>query len=345
MVVGKVFHAAIEKVLAQGYSPDEAVFFAIAEANGLPQGERDYFIMSMVKRAYQRFKDVQNDYLDISSELHLVVETEAGLIQLFLDVVIDNPMVDELMIWDFKTSWHPFSAEDSKQLALYAYLFKTMRNGMVPTNYHGKLIFPRLKEDSDTHVVFTEEKLESARLWAVEAIWEIEKRDPDNIQDWEMTGDQKKCEFCPYVSLCAGGLFHGLPGDGTPKDADEAALIGQFILTQEMALKRMKEGIKKFSKKTGQPIVLNGGKWDWTKGEPSPKIPFDVIKTFAESHGLDLGQVMTTDTKVLKKWVDGDESGILAAHTTYSSPRSSFKWVEDAKETTLSEDSGSSTDI
>jgi hypothetical protein len=70
-----------------------------------------------------------------------------------------------------------------------------------------------------------------------------------------------------------------------------------------------------------------------------------VIKTFAESHGLDLGQVMTTDTKVLKKWVDGDESGILAAHTTYSSPRSSFKWVEDAKETTLSEDSGSSTDI
>jgi hypothetical protein len=260
MVVGKVFHAAIEKVLAQGYSPDEAVFFAIAEANGLPQGERDYFIMSMVKRAYQRFKDVQNDYLDISSELHLVVETEAGLIQLFLDVVIDNPMVDELMIWDFKTSWHPFSAEDSKQLALYAYLFKTMRNGMVPTNYHGKLIFPRLKEDSDTHVVFTEEKLESARLWAVEAIWEIEKRDPDNIQDWEMTGDQKKCEFCPYVSLCAGGLFHGLPGDGTPKDADEAALIGQFILTQEMALKRMKEGIKKFSKKTGQPIVLNGGK-------------------------------------------------------------------------------------
>ncbi len=38
--------------------------------------------------------------------------------------------------------------------------------------------------------------------------------------------------------------MNGLPGDGIPKNEEEAARIGEFILIQENAIKRMKDGLK-----------------------------------------------------------------------------------------------------
>ncbi len=57
----------------------------------------------------------------------------------------------------------------------------------------------------------------------------------------------------------------------------------------------------------------------------------DVLRQFAEDHGLDVNAVLTQDTKTLKKWIDGDESGFLKAQATWTTPRSTFKFVEEPK--------------
>lgn len=60
MKIGKIFHSAISHVITEGYSPEEAVFMAIEEEGGLPEGERDFYLIAMVKRAYYRLQEFQS---------------------------------------------------------------------------------------------------------------------------------------------------------------------------------------------------------------------------------------------------------------------------------------------
>lgn len=329
--VGKIFHDAMNKLLSEGYSPDEAVFFSIYEHGGLPEGEKEIFLIVMVNRAYKRIQQYMNDYSDVLSELHLVVDLGNGRkLQGFLDIVVDDPVNDEVSINDFKTSWQPFSAESSKQLALYAWMFEQMRGGFVGSSFKGKLIFPRCDESSDSEVIFTREKMDEAYNWAISVIEEIESRDPSDINDWAMTTDRSKCENCSRSTLCSGGFLEGLPGDGIPKDEDEATKIGDFVLMQEIAIKRMKEGLKQFVKNKGA-VPVQGGRWDFVQSEPSPSIPISVLQQYAEDHGLSPEDVLSAEKKTVKKWIEEDSTGFLKAQATWTTPRNSFKYVEDEK--------------
>src|SRR5690554_4557723 len=145
-IIGKIFHYAMELVINEGYDPEDAVYASIYIHNGLPEGEVADSLIYMVNRTYNRLLQYQDEFADIITELHLVVETEHGKLQGYLDLVVDNPVTDELTIADYKTTWQPFSAEESQQLKLYAWMYKQMRGGYVASTYRGKLIFPRRSE-------------------------------------------------------------------------------------------------------------------------------------------------------------------------------------------------------
>lgn len=329
--IGKIFHDAMNKLLSEGYSPEEAVFFSIYEHDGLPEGEKDIFLIAMVNRAYKRIQKYSDDYSDVLSELHLVVDIGNGRkLQGFLDIIVDDPVNDEVLINDFKTSWQPFSAVNSKQLRLYAWMFEKMRGGYVGSSFKGKLIFPRYDESSDSEIVFTRENMDEAYNWTIRVIEEIESRDPSNIEDWSMTTDRSKCGNCSRSTLCSGGFLEGLPGDGIAMDRDEATKIGDYILMHELAIKRMKDGLKMFVKDNGA-VPVQGGRWKFVQSEPNPKIPIAVLQQYAEDHGLNPEDVLTSDSQTVKKWIGEDSTGFLKAQATWTTPRNSFKYEEDEK--------------
>lgn len=150
-----------------------------------------------------------------------------------------------LLIWDYKTSWHAFSAEKHKQLPLYGWMYQQLK--YTGSHFKGGLVFPRLDAEKDTVVDLTTDMILEARNWLVKTINQIESRNPEILEDWEMCKDRSKCDYCPFVSRCAGILINGLPSTGEPTSMDEAENIGAFILAQETTLKNMKNGWKKIN--------------------------------------------------------------------------------------------------
>ncbi len=323
MVNGKIFHKGIELMLSQGYTPDEALSYAIEESGGLPEGEQEYLQLTMLDRALKRIPE--REHAEMTSELHLEIETPKGLIQGFVDIVIDDPATDTTEILDFKTSWVSYAADTSRQLALYAWLFREMRGGLVGGNFKGKLIFPRLW-DEDTEVVFTEQAMEDAKNWAFSVIDKISERNPSSKEAWRFTEDRSKCDYCPYVALCAGDTVEGLPADGTPKNEAEAEMIGEYILFQENVIKNMKAGLKKWVKESN-PVTVGNGHWILVKSDPNPKCDdLKKLRIYAERNGLEMEQAIKPDPKILKEWLKGDESGDLEAIITWTSSRENFKY-------------------
>ncbi|MFS0558799.1 PD-(D/E)XK nuclease family protein [Brevibacillus sp. 179-C9.3 HS] len=329
--VGKIFHEAISIHINEGYSPEDAVFIAIYKQNGLPDGERDYFLINMVKKMSRRIAQCHGEHADIFSEMHLKINLAEvdREIQGYLDIVLDDPASDTLAIWDFKTSWYPFSATATKQLPLYGMMYKEMRGGYVPSNYKGILIFPRCSDEDDSEIVLTDEIMNEARVWAVELIRKIEAKDPTNIDDWKMTTNRSNCEFCSRAALCAGGLINGLPTNGYPKDDAEAKAIGEYLLAQELAIKRMKDGLKAFEKQNG-PVQVRGGRWTHVRGEANPSIDMSIIRQYAQEHGIDLLTLTKLEAKAIKDLIEGDATGVLRTQAKWSTPRSTFKFVEEA---------------
>jgi len=330
-IIGKIFHFAFSKLICEGYSPEDAVFASIYEHGGLPEGERADHLIRMVELTFRRISDLHGEFADITSETHLKLEVAPGIfVQAYLDLIIEDPANDEVTIVDLKTSWSPFEASSTKQLPLYGLLFKEMRGGFVPSTFRGILIFPRLAK-ADSEIIFTDELLEETRKWVIDLVGRIEAAGTD-IRNFPMTDDRKKCENCSFASLCAAGYVKGLPGNGSPKDDAEAALIGQFILLQEQALKRMKEGLKSYVKKTNTPIDLPMGRWEIKQSEPSPKIPIDILRNFAEDHGLNVDEVLTADSRKIREWIESDVTGFLRSQATYTNPRSMFTFTDRKEE-------------
>jgi hypothetical protein len=330
-IIGKIFHTAFNKVINEGYSPADSVMASIYEHGGLPEGERAWDLVRMTEFTFRRISEVRGEFSDITSETHLKIEIASGIIvQAYLDLIIEDPANDEVIIADLKTTWSPFLATSTKQLPLYGLLFKEMRGGFVPTSFRGLLIFPR-QSNSDSEIIFTDELLEQTRQWVIDLVHRIETAGTD-INNFPMATERKTCENCPFASLCAAGYMNGLPGDGVPKDGAEAALIGQYVLFQEQALKRMKEGLKAYVKSTMTPIDLPMGRWDFKQSEPIPKIPIDVLRQFADDHGLTVDDVITADSKKVKGWVESDVTGFLKSKATFTNPRSTFAFIDHKEE-------------
>ncbi|MGG3805800.1 PD-(D/E)XK nuclease family protein [Metabacillus fastidiosus] len=321
---GKIFHTGIDLMIREGYSPSESLYYGMGVNGGLPVGEKPYHFISMLNKAYDRIP--QLEYAEITSELHLEVKTTLGVVQCYIDLLIDDPSNDVLEIWDWKTSWHSFAADTHIQLALYAWLLKQTR-GYVGSTFKGRLIFPRLGIEEDSEVEFTEEKLNEAKTWLVTQITKVQSKDPSNIEDWEMCKDRTKCDYCPFAARCAGGLLDGLPSTGEPKSQEEAELIGSYILAQEAALKKMKSGIKKWVEDHGE-VPVGSGKWTVQQGNQNFKCEdVETLIDYAKRQKLDVKEAVKANTAILSKWLDEDDTGELKQIITSTKGRKSFKYV------------------
>lgn len=324
MQVGKVFHTAIELMIREGYAPSDALYYSIGVNGGLPEGEKAYYVQSMLKRAYDRLP--QLEYVEISSEMHLEVKTTKGIVHGYVDVIIDDPASDVIEIWDFKTSWYSYPANTHIQLALYGWLYKQIR-GYVGSVFKGRLVFPRLDSQEDSEIVFTEEKLNEAKNWLVRQILKIESKDPSNMEDWAMCKNRKKCDYCPFAARCASGLLANLPGTGEPKSKEEASSIGEYILAQETAIKKMKSGMKKYVEENGS-VPVGTGAWLIDPGKQNPKCEdVESLIDYAQRNKLDVKEAVNANAKTLEKWLAEDTTGELKQLISYGNGRKSFKYV------------------
>lgn len=329
--IGKIFHFAMRLIFGEGYTPGEAVYASILEERGLPQGEKPYKIVRMAESAYFRVEALlHNDESDILTEQHIVQTITDGKeqreFQAYLDIVIDNPGLDQLILCDFKTSWQPFLARDSIQLAIYAHLFKQMRCGITASDFRGRLIFPRCKTIEDNDVTFAPEFVERGVKWAFDQIYAIEARDPKVMAEWEMKPG-KGCDYCPFIGLCSSGLVENLPVSGEPKNMEEAKAIGQYLFLQDQTIKRMKKALKAFATRRNTYIPIKGGAWENSVGTSNPKVPISILLQYAKEHGKDPAEVLSGDNTKVAEWIKEDKTGFLAANTSYSKPKSTFKFV------------------
>lgn len=331
-IVGKIFHQSIHYVVHHGYDPEIATYASVYEHNGLPEGENMAYMIQLTERAYDRVLDMQSEYAELTSELHVLVEIAPGIeVQAYLDIIVDDPSADELIISDFKTSWVSYAANKTHQLRLYGLLFKILR-GYVPSVFKGKLIFPRLSKEEDQEIVFTDEMLEETRQWALNVIKAIEEAGSD-IHKHPMTTNKRNCELCPYVNLCASDYLEHIPAAGLPSDHIEAELIGEYLVLQELTLKRMKEGLKEYVKGT-DAVATTKGTWEFKSSEPSPKIDIQALKGYADLHHIDFLKLVNIDSKKLKELIENDATGELQGLVKYTNPRQTFVF------TTSSEDDG-----
>lgn len=321
-IIGKIFHTSSQYMFQLGFSPVDATRASIYEHGGLPEGETANDMIRMAYNAYNRVNQLIGEYAEVTSEIHLEAELAPGVVvQGFLDIAIEDLSKDEILIVDYKTSWVPYDANKTHQLRLYALLYTIIRNNMLPSVFRGRLVFPRLNE-GDNEILITEDMMNETKAWVLEIVNRINEAG-STITNFPMTSNKRNCELCPFTSLCAASYVEGLPASGTPADHIEAEAIGDYIVMQELQLKKMKEGLKNYIKVTESVETLRGT-WEFKFSEPSPKISIDDLKTYAAMSKQDITEVMALDNKKVMQWLESDATGFLSSHASFTSPRSTF---------------------
>lgn len=306
MITGKIVHLALELTLKEGYQPQDAVRHAIYEMGGLPEGESYSKVVQMVDNVMYR---LPTENAEIQAEVHLELRTTLGTLQGYVDILIDDPVEDVFELWDAKSGWVEQDAEESKQVALYAWMLRELKGQAISDRFIGRLVFPRI--DRESVVELTDADLETAKLWFVRLATQIKSKSQER-NDWHMTKNKKACETCPFVDMCAAGMLeNGLSASGNIGNADEAAAIGEYILMQEQVIKNLKKGLKTFVEEH-EAISVGENHWHISESKPSPKIKdIHQLVSYALEHDLDYFPIMTIDSAKLSEWLDQDESGIL----------------------------------
>lgn len=327
MITGKIVHMALELSLQEGYQPQDAVRHAIYEMGGLPEGESYSKVVQMVDNVLYR---LPTENVEIQSEVHLELKTTLGTIQGFIDIIIDDPVEDVFELWDAKSGWVEQDAEESKQVALYAWMLRELKGNTLSDRFIGRLVFPRI--DRESVVILTDDDLEGAKLWFVRNVTQIKSKSQER-EDWRMTKNKKACETCPFVDMCAAGMLeNGLSASGNIGSADEAATMGEYILMQEQVIKNLKKGLKKYVEEN-DAVAIGENHWHISMSEPSPKLKdTHELVSYALKHDLDYFPLMSVDSDKLSEWLDQDESGILSQLVSWTNPRKSLKFGKMKKE-------------
>jgi CRISPR/Cas system-associated exonuclease Cas4 (RecB family) len=189
LALGKAVHKAIELKI-NGTLEDEAILDAMIEIDFHPEVTYDE-----VSDLLHRAPNLQGE-----TEVHfqLPLSSELGIqLQGYIDLVTPTEF------WDWKSNWKPYQANDTKQLALYAWaLMKTRGINQVK----GTLFFLRFRKAES--FVYNYSDTEEARQWALRLAEEIEMKKscldsfPDAASFFFPDQVGSHCKHCPFVLDC-----------------------------------------------------------------------------------------------------------------------------------------------
>lgn len=320
MKTGRILHRSVEWVLKEGYEPSDAVRFSIYET-GMPEGENFHSLLQMVQNALYLLPGIPSNY---ESEVYVTLLTTLGKIRGYIDLLIENPVVDSLQIWDLKTGWQETEASKSKQLVFYAWLISELRGTALPSKLIGKLVFPRINRM--TEVIFTKEDIEQARNWFIRTVSLITAKS-NEIGDWDLSHDKSHCDNCPFVGRCASGISdRDFSFSGKYVAMDEAKRAGEWILLQEALLKKLKAGLKDFVE-NNEPVEIGSKSWFIKSSVPKPKVvDIQELMEFASDKDLEVSEILTADADKVQKWLDEDDSGMLEQLVEWTSVRKTLTY-------------------
>ncbi|GIO42256.1 PD-(D/E)XK nuclease family protein [Paenibacillus barengoltzii] len=187
LALGKAVHKAIELKI-NGVSEHEAIIEAIIESDFHPEVTYEE-IASLVQRA----PEVRGQ-----TEVHFVLPLGDSIqFQGYID------LLEEERFWDWKSNWRLYRANDTRQLALYAWAIMK-RRGL--RQVKGTLYFLRFRKAES--FVYNESDANEAREWARGLAEEIEMKKsclesfPDMASSLFPPTPGSHCKHCPFVLEC-----------------------------------------------------------------------------------------------------------------------------------------------
>jgi hypothetical protein len=197
LALGKAVHKAIESMIA-GSDLEEAVLDGWIEAEMHNEVTHDE-ISGLVKNApiYASIGEVETHFT-----LPLSGEPNAPLIQGYIDLIQGDKIID------WKTNWKPYAIEATKQLALYAWAFMSLKERSF---VHGNLYFlrfPYMTERKIYNRVINQIEADQARQWALKLGLEVEERIafceafPEEKLSFFPSTPSTECKHCPFALEC-----------------------------------------------------------------------------------------------------------------------------------------------
>lgn len=189
LALGKAVHKAIELQI-QGTGEKEAILQGIVEADFHPEVTSEE-VESLLKRA-----PIIQGQTEVHFELPLAPESGIRF-QGYID------LLQPAQLWDWKSNWRPYGANDTKQLALYAWAIMRMQEW---EQVKGTLFFLRYRKPV-SHV-YTKLEAEEARQWAYQLAEEIGMKMevvgafPDMASTLFPSSPSSACKHCPFIKEC-----------------------------------------------------------------------------------------------------------------------------------------------
>lgn len=189
LALGKAVHKAIE-LRIQGIAEVEAILLGMIETDFHPEVTREE-IQSLLQRA-----PLVQGQTEVHFELPLAPESGIRL-QGFID------LLQPAQMWDWKSNWRMYGANDTKQLALYAWaIMQLQERDMVK----GTLFFLRYRKPI-SHL-YTQQEAEEARQWAYRLAEEIGMKTEvvgafsDMASSLFPSSPGSLCKHCPFIKEC-----------------------------------------------------------------------------------------------------------------------------------------------
>ncbi|WP_059051389.1 RecB family exonuclease [Paenibacillus senegalimassiliensis] len=187
LALGKAVHKAIELKI-NGMSEHEAIIEAIIESDFHPEVTYEE-IASLMQRAPK---------VSGQTEVHFVLPLGGGIqLQGYID------LLEEEQFWDWKSNWRPYRANDTRQLALYAWAIMKIRG---ISQIKGTLFFLRFRKAES--FMYSYSDTNEAREWAHGLAEEIEMKKsclesfPDMASSLFPSMPGSHCKHCPFVLEC-----------------------------------------------------------------------------------------------------------------------------------------------
>ncbi len=306
-VLGKVVHAAVEKYIL-GTEKTMAIEKAISTAE-LPVNHKEvnwlmsHEVIESIAKSTHMFKRYQ-----VEEHFRLPLHDKPGspILQGYIDLWHED-QYNNISVVDWKTNRAQYEPLENHQLGLYAWALSKLTG---QKEIFGSLIFLRFKKDYHRHTEYSKDKMEEARLWALQSAQDIEEK-LATIALFDANPDElfpaipnSTCRWCPYASDClkqaeTKGEIITIENINNP---EEAKTVAAEVFRLEATLKEMKEQLKEWVQNNGS-VQVGDRKYQFCPSESWQFSPegleefcFDLQKS-----GINPWEMLSIGSNQLKK--------------------------------------------